>query len=118
MQCQCSPARKVASPEKLAQPMPEPSQRPWPIAGCSLAACFLIGLVYFLQSPIFLAPLILPGHHQSIQDEAFTARPRIELHPEDHAYRAPETQYLDWQVTSGLRRPDGVLKRVYLINGQ
>ncbi|KAI3123985.1 CAZyme family AA1 [Penicillium roqueforti] len=117
MQKQYSPAGKTApSPEKLAQPMPEPSQRPWPIAGCSLVACFLIGLVYFLQSPIFLVPLILPGHLQNIQDEAFTARPRIELHPEDHAYRAPETQYLDWHVTSGLRRPDGVLKRVYLIN--
>jgi hypothetical protein len=35
--------------------------------------------------------LILPGrHHQNIQeDEAIIARPRIELHPEDHVYRAP-----------------------------
>ncbi|CAI7671704.1 unnamed protein product [Penicillium discolor] len=99
--------------------MPGLSQRPWPIVGCSLAACLLIGLVYFLQSSIFLVPLILPGrHHQNIQEhEAITARPRIELHPEDHVHRPAATQYLDWRVTSGFRRPDGVLKRVYLING-
>ncbi|KAF4761668.1 hypothetical protein N7455_003394 [Penicillium solitum] len=99
--------------------MPGLSQRPWPIVGCSLAACLLIGLVYFLQSSIFLVPLILPGrHHQNIQEhEAITARPRIELHPQDHVHRPAATQYLDWRVTSGFRRPDGVLKRVYLING-
>ncbi|KAJ5207777.1 hypothetical protein N7449_002156 [Penicillium cf. viridicatum] len=99
--------------------MPGLSQRPWPIVGCSLAACLLIGLVYFLQSSIFLVPLILPGrHHQNIQEhEAISARPRIELHPEDHVYRPAATQYLDWRVTSDFRRPDGVLKRVYLING-
>ncbi|KAJ5535332.1 hypothetical protein N7527_001586 [Penicillium freii] len=99
--------------------MPGPSQRPWPIVGCSLAACLLIGLVYFLQSSIVLVPLILPGrHHQNIQEhEAITARPRIDLHPEDHVYRPAATQYLDWRVTSDFRRPDGVLKRVYLING-
>ncbi|CAI7589723.1 unnamed protein product [Penicillium crustosum] len=101
--------------------MPGLSQRPWPIVGCSLAACLLIGLMYFLQSSIFLVPLILPGrHHQNIQEHeaiTVTARPRIELHPEDHVYRPAATQYLDWRVTSDFRRPDGVLKRVYLING-
>ncbi|CRL29634.1 Cupredoxin [Penicillium camemberti] len=99
--------------------MPGLSQRPWPIVGCSLAACLLIGLVYFLQSSIFLVPLILPGrHHQNIQEhKVITARPRIQLHPEDHVYRPAATQYLDWRVTSDFRRPDGVLKRVYLING-
>lgn len=113
--------KTVPSPEQLApRPMLGLSQRPWPILGCSLAACLLIGLVYSLQSPIFLVPLILPGrHHQNIQkEEDITARPRIELHPEDHVYRAPTTQYLDWRVTSESRRPDGVLKRIYLINGQ
>ncbi|CAG8909727.1 unnamed protein product [Penicillium egyptiacum] len=112
--------KTAPSPERLApQPMRGLSERPWPIMGCSLAACLLIGLMYLLQSSIFLGPLILPGgHHENIQeDEAITARPRIELHPEDHVNRAPATQYLDWRVTSDFRRPDGVLKRVYLING-
>lgn len=98
--------------------MPGLSQRPWPIVGCSLATCLLIGLVYLLQSSTFFVPLILPGRHQqNIQDEAISERPRIELHPQDHVYREPATQYLDWRVTSEFRRPDGVSKRVYLING-
>ncbi|KAJ5816091.1 hypothetical protein N7447_008324 [Penicillium robsamsonii] len=97
--------------------MPELSKRPWPIVGCSLATCFLIGLSYFLQSSISL-PLVLPGRYHNIQETvAITARLGIELHPEDHMYREPATQYLDWRVTSDFRRPDGVLKRVYLING-
>ncbi|KAE8421217.1 multicopper oxidase-domain-containing protein [Aspergillus pseudocaelatus] len=40
----------------------------------------------------------------------------MELRPEDHVSRPPVTQHLDWHITSGLRRPDGVLKQVYLIN--
>ncbi|EKV10543.1 hypothetical protein PDIG_55980 [Penicillium digitatum PHI26] len=99
--------------------MPALSQRPWPIVGCSLAICLLIALIYLLRSSTFLVPLVLPGqHHQTLQEnEAMTVRPRIELHPQDHVYRAPVTQYLYWRVTSEFRRPDGVLKRVYLING-
>ncbi|KGO38739.1 Multicopper oxidase, type 3 [Penicillium expansum] len=58
-----------------------------------------------------------PWPIQNIQDEAISERPRIELHPQDHVYREPATQYLDWRVTSEFRRPDGVSKRVYLING-
>jgi hypothetical protein len=43
--------------------------------------------------------------------------PMIELHPDDHVYRGPSTLPLNWSVTTGYLRPDGVLKRVYLING-
>lgn len=86
MQRQYSRDRKTAPISELLAPRPMPglSGRPWPIAGCSLAACLLIGLMYLLQSSIFFGPLILPGrHHQNIQeDEAIIARPRIELHPE------------------------------------
>ncbi|UNI15436.1 hypothetical protein JDV02_001970 [Purpureocillium takamizusanense] len=45
-------------------------------------------------------------------DDGFT------LHPEDHVYREAKTIYLDWNITQGLRAPDGVVKTVYLINGQ
>ncbi|KXT16497.1 hypothetical protein AC579_1343 [Pseudocercospora musae] len=40
------------------------------------------------------------------------------LKPEDHVHREPKTLNHKWRVTSGLRRPDGVLRRVYLVNGQ
>ncbi|CAG8005243.1 unnamed protein product [Penicillium salamii] len=90
-------------------------QRPWPLVGCSLVACILITLVYLLQlTPRPPATLGVPEHHPN--DERVT-RPRIELHPEDHIYRTPVTQHLSWRVTSEYRRPDGVLKRVCLVNG-
>lgn len=38
------------------------------------------------------------------------------LHPEEHISRPPTTITHHWKITSGLRRPDGVLKRAYLIN--
>jgi hypothetical protein len=38
------------------------------------------------------------------------------LRPEDHIDREPVTQTLNWSITAGQRRPDGVDKRVYLIN--
>lgn len=38
------------------------------------------------------------------------------LHPERHIHRPPAATRQRWHITSGLRRPDGVLKRVYLIN--
>ncbi|EME41042.1 hypothetical protein DOTSEDRAFT_178384 [Dothistroma septosporum NZE10] len=38
------------------------------------------------------------------------------LRPEEHAFRNTTTREYHWRVTSGLRRPDGVLKRVYLVN--
>ncbi|KAJ5991936.1 multicopper oxidase-domain-containing protein [Penicillium sp. IBT 35674x] len=56
----------------------------------------------------------LPAHHSSLSEAAI--RPMITLHPKDHVYRQSTTQDLDWHVTTGMRRPDGVLKRIYLIN--
>jgi hypothetical protein len=41
----------------------------------------------------------------------------IFLHPEDHRSRDPVTLRLHWTITSGFRAPDGVKKKVYLING-
>lgn len=85
----------------------------------SLIACLLIVLAYLLRPDISLpswVSLSQQRRHESV--EAAAIRPRIELHPEDHAYRSPVTRYLDWRVTAGQRRPDGVLKQIYLINGE
>ncbi|TQV93610.1 ferro-O2-oxidoreductase [Cordyceps javanica] len=40
------------------------------------------------------------------------------LHPRDHSARDPKTLHMTWNVTRDLRQPDGVVKPVYLINGQ
>lgn len=39
------------------------------------------------------------------------------LHPESHRYREKTTLYYDWTITRASRRPDGVLKDVFLVNG-
>ena len=41
----------------------------------------------------------------------------IKLHPENHVYRAPAVIEHHWSISSGYRAPDGVRKRIYLING-
>lgn len=38
------------------------------------------------------------------------------LHPEDHVWRDAKTLRYRWRITKSPRRPDGVLKEVYLIN--
>lgn len=40
----------------------------------------------------------------------------ISLHPEYHATRPPKNVTLDWRVSAAMRSPDGVRKRVYLVN--
>lgn len=42
----------------------------------------------------------------------------IILNPQDHNSRPPKTFHHNWIITAALRRPDGVAKRVYLINDQ
>lgn len=51
------------------------------------------------------------SHYGELEDDSFA------LHPEQHVFRAPQTIRLDWNITREARRPDGVLKDVYLING-
>ncbi|PKY09188.1 hypothetical protein P168DRAFT_301744 [Aspergillus campestris IBT 28561] len=95
-----------------------------------LTVCALILVVFWQQTntpdPLhFISPKISPAaypanpanqsHQTNTNPDAL--RPSIQLHPEDHIHRAPTTQHLDWTVTAEGIRPDGVLKRVYLING-
>lgn len=102
-----SPHHHKVSRQRLSLPRPNVT---W-----ALVACLLLALAYLSRPDIFfqswIAPVQTPRHHSES-----TIRPRIELHPEDHVYRLPVTQYLDWRVTSEHRRPDGVLKEIYLIN--
>ncbi|KAJ9133693.1 Multicopper oxidase [Pleurostoma richardsiae] len=42
----------------------------------------------------------------------------IVLHPEDHINREPRSVSLRWHISAGYRHPDGVKKRVYLVNDE
>jgi hypothetical protein len=59
--------------------------------------------------------------HETVSSPALNFDNRIlkigQLRPEDHIYREAVTQTLNWSITAGQRRPDGVDKRVYLTNG-
>ncbi|KAL4896570.1 multicopper oxidase-domain-containing protein [Aspergillus ambiguus] len=77
-------------------------------------------------APTVLPSIAFPGKHTHTDNQILESprikspdvlRPRIQLHPENHMYRDPVTQYKNWTVTAGSLRPDGVLKQVYLING-
>jgi hypothetical protein len=42
----------------------------------------------------------------------------VELHPKEHTRRLPTSLTHHWNITKGLRAPDGINKTVYLINGE
>ncbi|OOF95289.1 multicopper oxidase [Aspergillus carbonarius ITEM 5010] len=95
----------------------------WKLVLYPATICGLMFLVFLMQ---ILTPNPLQG---LIPSKAYTnqtlstthnpdiARPIIELHPENHVYRNPVAQHFNWEVTADYVRPDGVLKRVYLVNG-
>lgn len=62
------------------------------------------------------AEITEPQSHAEPGDNLHDDDPSI-LHPQRHIFRQPRTIHLNWNVTKGTRRPDGVLKDIYLING-
>ncbi|KAL2846359.1 multicopper oxidase-domain-containing protein [Aspergillus pseudoustus] len=89
----------------------------------SVLLCTSTGLLYWNRSIISHQPSLPQLYRGDVEENVFQSpnadavRPRIELHPEEYVDRAQITHYLDWTVAAGYLRPDGVLKRVYTING-
>ncbi|OOQ87755.1 laccase [Penicillium brasilianum] len=112
------PTQEPASKEQPVTPHPKIwSVRTWFLIG-SLVACLFMMAISIIHPTIHLSwsDWVAPLQTRPSQYLSAANRPRIELHPEDHMYRPPVTHHLDWRITSGQRRPDGVLKRIYLIN--
>ena len=72
---------------------------------------------YYSKSPWKYVPALAPSH-PPIQSRPYMGPLDRVLHPEDHVYRKSKTHHYNWTITSEVRRPDGVAKPVYLINGQ
>jgi FtsP/CotA-like multicopper oxidase with cupredoxin domain len=82
---------------------------------------FAVALVFFLsltiwtsinrQQPQNIHPVEQASTGVSIQSSFDKL-----LHPEEHVTRSPIVLSLDWRISAGIRSPDGVSKRVYLIN--
>ena len=116
--------------EKADQPWSTALQlwRPW-IGLCVMAAFWLFTTLVFSSRSdpltLFLYSARIHPPENKTHGSARTnfssglaePRPRIELHPEEHVHRGALVRLFEWTVTSGLQRPDGVLKRVFLING-
>ncbi|KAF5603210.1 L-ascorbate oxidase [Fusarium pseudocircinatum] len=60
----------------------------------------------------------LHGLSSSRPSDDATGHLGYRLHPEDHASRPPTTISFNWTITAGTRSPDGVEKRVYLVNDE
>lgn len=80
--------------------------------------CLVIILAYIVQPNVQFQFWIVNSHQRDNGLEKTSTRPRIELHPEEHAFRPPRTQHLDLRIKLGSLRPDGVLKQIYLVNGR
>ncbi|KAF5637889.1 L-ascorbate oxidase [Fusarium sp. NRRL 52700] len=74
-------------------------------------------IVVALLSAIGVA-VSLYGRLSSPSSDDATGHLGYRLHPEDHASRPPTTQSFDWTIAAGTRSPDGVEKRVYLVNNE
>lgn len=93
-----------------------------------LYSLLLSSLLIFVYLNVYNnIPIIVVPKQQKVLSEqmdqnkqgilADTFRPRLELHAEDHIFREPVAHHYTWHVTKAYRRPDGVKKEVYLING-
>lgn len=82
----------------------------------ALLSTLLLAAFLILQIQRGSSPNPLSAWSQPDIVESDISSPDFQLHPEDHVFRNPTTHIFHWRVTAGQRRPDGVLKRVYLIN--
>lgn len=88
------------------------------IWGYIIAILVVIGAAFTLLAQGVQIPLLQSNNHHEVSSIAVDEPTRLQdLHPEDHVYRPPKTIEFNWTVSSGMRRPDGVVKKVYLING-
>lgn len=59
----------------------------------------------------------LRQNHERIAHNRASGQLAIPCHPEEHVYREPSTLSYSFTITSAIKDPDGVKKRVYLVNG-
>ncbi|PNP76525.1 hypothetical protein FNYG_09944 [Fusarium nygamai] len=89
---------------------------PWVCCTCGWR--WIAGLIVVALLSAIGAVVALHGPLSSRPSDDTTGHLGYRLHPEDHASRPPTTQYLNWTITAGTRSPDGVEKRVYLVNDE
>lgn len=106
-------------------------RRTWPCY-LPLATVLLSVILFYLVAPRFYSkaswkieeepngqtPLKNDQQKTNVPTDQASDDLTIHLHPKEHETRPPKKIHIDWKVTKGERRPDGVAKQVYLINNQ
>lgn len=84
------------------------------LAKVAVATTFLLitTLILYARLETYSVSFTPAGKAETSSDHPYR------LHPEDHVFRSPSTIHHTWNITADFRRPDGVLKRVHLINGE
>jgi hypothetical protein len=87
---------------------------------CFSAPVILLAIGFYTSiyiQPYFHKPLAVQQNFEDVSSGLGGPNLAISLNPQDHVHRQPKTIHHLWNITSDLRTPDGVAKRVYLING-
>lgn len=79
---------------------------------------WIASLIVVSLLSIFGAIITSSGAREQFSENGQDTPLAYRLHAREHASRLPTTLVFSWNVTAGLRSPDGVEKRVYLINGK
>ena len=87
-------------------------------------AFYVLVLLFLSSTTLFIftyryfsSPSLTSSFEVPYEDTRPTRGFSIELHPKDYIRRLPTSLTHHWNITKGLRAPDGVNKTVYLING-
>ncbi|KAH6949235.1 Cupredoxin [Fusarium avenaceum] len=78
-----------------------------------IAALIVVSLL-----SVFGAIITSYGTREQFSENGQDTPLAYQLHAHEHTSRPPTTLVFSWNVTAGLRSPDGVEKRVYLINDE
>ncbi|KEF56330.1 uncharacterized protein A1O9_07911 [Exophiala aquamarina CBS 119918] len=81
-----------------------------------LLTLLILGLILFFQAFSYYANLLLRSHEHTTHDQA-VGMLGIPCHPGEHIHRKATTLNYNFTVSAAFERPDGVKKRVYLVNG-
>jgi hypothetical protein len=80
--------------------------------GILVVLVLIIAILYNLKGQY-----LSNGVHLGFTSSSRPSNLAYTLSPQEHVHRAPKTIHHVWKITTGFRAPDGVRKRVYLVNG-
>ncbi|KAF5720936.1 putative multicopper oxidase [Fusarium globosum] len=89
-----------------------------PSVSCTCGWRWIAALIVVALLSAIGIVVALYGPSSSPPGDDTTGHLGYRLHPGDHATRPPTTQYFNWTIAAGTRSPDGVEKRVYLVNNE